>query len=137
MDLAYKAWAQSAEREIIWLTGAQGVKTGLRGAMPKLIMKPILRGKGFWVEPQARLARAYKWVYGRLGELLERTPGKDKARVLATLVHNSPEFVVNYPEAELARVGVIRRLGGFAGMGDLRGGSCEGLYRAVNLITWY
>ena len=89
--------------------------------MPKLIVKPILRDKGLWVEPQARPARAYRWVYGRLGELLERTPGKDKTRVLATLVHNPPEFVANGPEAELARVGVIRRLGGFAGMRGLEG----------------
>ena len=32
LDLAYKAWAQSAESDIIGLTGAQGIKTGIRGA---------------------------------------------------------------------------------------------------------
>jgi len=47
LDRAYRSWAQTAEKEIIDVTGAHGVKTGLRGAMPKLVMKPILRDKGF------------------------------------------------------------------------------------------
>eukprot|EP00972_Heterocapsa_arctica_P084508 12448680-Heterocapsa_arctica.AAC.1 len=59
------------------VTGAEGVRTGERGSLPKLTMKSIMSEKGFWAAGAAKPAKAFKWVTGRVEELLEGTAGKD------------------------------------------------------------
>eukprot|EP00972_Heterocapsa_arctica_P103822 15301643-Heterocapsa_arctica.AAC.1 len=67
--------------------------------------------KGFWASGASKPAKAFKWVTGRVEELLEATAGKDKGKVLGTSKANPPGFVVEDPEAESARLRILRLLG--------------------------
>eukprot|EP00972_Heterocapsa_arctica_P012303 1805351-Heterocapsa_arctica.AAC.1 len=101
----------TAEKELIMVTGAEGVRTGERGKMPKLTMRSIMSEKGIWATGAARPAKAFKWVTGRLEEILESTAGENKGKVLGTLRASPPAFVVAEAEAEGARMRIVRLLG--------------------------
>eukprot|EP00972_Heterocapsa_arctica_P072331 10684735-Heterocapsa_arctica.AAC.1 len=62
------------------VTGAEGVRTGERGSMPKLTVKSIMSEKGLWASGASKPAKAFKWVTGRVEELLEATAGKNKGK---------------------------------------------------------
>eukprot|EP00972_Heterocapsa_arctica_P070450 10406767-Heterocapsa_arctica.AAC.1 len=82
------------------VTGAEGVRTGERGRMPKLTMRSIMSQKGIRATGAARPAKTFKWVTGRLEEILEPTAGKNNGKVLGTLRTNPPACVVAEAEAE-------------------------------------
>ena len=112
-EVAYRAWACTAESELANVTGTVLVKPGLRGRRPRVRLRPIISDrKASWKGEELLPYRALKWVHGMLTEALSLHPDNPSGRkVQATLEGNPPQWVLGIPEASQARDRVVRILG--------------------------
>ena len=88
------------------------IKRGRRGATPKLQLRSVVIPRGLLANPENRLAKAFKWVAGRLEGLLQKQHGSEAFfQVLDTLRSNPPPFVGEEQEAVGARLRILRIMG--------------------------
>ena len=91
LDRAYGAWAHTAEKELMHLTGCMDIKRGKRGSTPKLQLRSVVINRSLLADPTNRLAKAFKWVAGHLEELLQRQQGSEAfVQVMDTFKSNPP-----------------------------------------------
>ena len=91
LDRAYGVWAHTAEKELMHLTGCMDIKRGKRGATPKLQLRSVVIPRGLLADPTNRPAKAFKWVAGRLEELLQKQHWSEAFfQVLDTFRSNPP-----------------------------------------------